>query len=311
MRHHKPERVAVPLRRGAITRNPVAAYLSRLSPSSRHTIRKLLNRIAQLFGSKVGAEHFPWQKLAYAQTLALRQYMAEHYAAASANLGLAALRGVLRECWRLGLMRHEALHRATDLSRIRGDRVRLRPNIKPATIRRLMRVCARDKSPKGVRDLAVLAILYICALRRLELTRLDVEHVLASGTELKIYGKGLKWRMSYLSRDARAALTKWLRLRGTKDGPLFIPVHRSGRLRVVRLTTEAVARIVTHRGKQAGIADLRPHDLRRARATHLIERGADLFIVQRALGHASVATTAEYDLRKDDALQRAARKFGR
>jgi len=78
MRHHKAGRGAIPLRRGAVTRNPVAAYLSRLSPSSRHTVGKLLKRIAELFGSKAGAEHFPWQKLAYAQTLALRQYLAEH-----------------------------------------------------------------------------------------------------------------------------------------------------------------------------------------------------------------------------------------
>lgn len=236
--------------------------------------------------------------------------MARSYAAASANLGLAALRGVLRECWRLRLMEHKEFHRATDLARVRGDRLRLRPEIKPNMIQRLLKITSRDRSPKGVRDLALLSILYVCGLRRLELTRLRLEHVLARGGELKVFGKGLKWRVSYLTGEARKALNHWIELRGREEGPLFVPVHRTGAVRIQSLSTETVARIVRRRGEAVGIHDLRPHDLRRSRATHLLQRGADLFLVQRTLGHASVVTTSTYDLRGDHALQRASRRFG-
>lgn len=294
----------------ALGHNPVAAYLSRLSPSSRHAMSKLLNRIARLFGATTSAENFPWHKLTYSRTLALRQRMAQSYAAASANLGLAALRGVLRECWRLGLMAHEEYARAVDLSRVRGDRLRSRPKIEPRLIERLLKHCSRDRSPKGVRDLAILFVLYICGLRRGELTLLNLDHLLARGTQLKVFENGQKSRASYLSRAGCSALNRWIALRGKESGPLFVPIHKTGAVRIASLTTEAVARIVHHRGEAAGIPDLRPHDLRRARATHLLQRGADLFVVQHTLGHSSATTTSSYDLRSDGELQRASGKFG-
>jgi integrase/recombinase XerD len=288
--------------------NPVTAYLSRLSPSSRHTMRKLLNRIAQLFGANVSAEKFAWPKLRYADTLALRQTLAANYAAASANLALAALRGVLRESWRLGLSNHEDLQRAIDLAVVRGDRVRPRPEIKPAAIKRLLKKCARDHSLRGRRDIAMLSVLYVAGLRRAELTHLDLEHV--RDGQLMVLGKGIHWRIGYLTSDARNALKKWIALRGKKAGPLFVAIHRSGQLQEARLSTEAIARIVCRRGREAGIIGLRPHDLRRSRATHLLQRGIDLFLVQKTLGHKSILTTSQYDLRSEDALHEATRRFG-
>jgi hypothetical protein len=75
-------------------------------------MRKLLNLIARMFGATIPAGNFPWHKLTYSRTLSLRQRMAQSYAAASAHLGLAALRGVLLEGWRLGLMAGEKYQRA-------------------------------------------------------------------------------------------------------------------------------------------------------------------------------------------------------
>src|ERR1700733_10226966 len=81
--------------------SPMTAYLSRLAPSSRLTMVKLLQRIVKLLGSSTPAEAFPWSRLNYATTIQLRQTLASRYAPATANLALCALRGVLREAWRL------------------------------------------------------------------------------------------------------------------------------------------------------------------------------------------------------------------
>jgi hypothetical protein len=82
--------------------SPVDAYLSRLAPSSRLTMAKLIRRLVKLLGSPTRAEEYPWSLLDYARTIALRKTLASRYAPATANLALCALRGVLREAWRLG-----------------------------------------------------------------------------------------------------------------------------------------------------------------------------------------------------------------
>ena len=105
-----------------------------------------------MLGSNAPGEKFAWSRL-YADTLALRQTLA----AVSANLALAALRGVLRESWRLGLVSQEDLQRAIYLALVQGDRVRPRPEIKPTAIRRLLKsapgivhfVAAATSQPKS------------------------------------------------------------------------------------------------------------------------------------------------------------------
>ena len=160
---------------------------------------------------------------------------------------------------------------------------------------------APDETLRGRRDLAILSVLYGAGLRRAELTHLDFDHI--DGNRLMVFGKGRKWRTTKLGMDAAAALERWLVVRGTTPGALFLPIHRSGTLRQRRLSTEAVARIVARRAQIAGVGELRPHDLRRALATRLLETGVDVLLVQRILGHRSVATTQIYDCRIDSASQ--------
>ncbi len=75
----------------------MAAYLSRLAPSSQLTMAKLLQSIVTMLGSSMPAELFPWSRLDYAATIQLRQTLVSRYAPATANLALCALRGVLRD----------------------------------------------------------------------------------------------------------------------------------------------------------------------------------------------------------------------
>jgi len=295
---------AIPFPPPAPQFSPMAAYLSRLAPSSRVTMTKLLKRIVALLGSSTAAEAFPWSRLNYARAIQLRQTLASHYAPATANLALSALRGVLREAWRLGQMSYEDFRRTGDLAHVRGDCLRPRKSVDTRNIEMLLAVTQGDQTLRGRRDLAILSVLYGVGLRRAELAHLDLSHV--DGNRLMIFGKGRKWRTAKLGQDAATALESWLLFRGTLPGALFFPVHRSGALRPRRLSTEAIARIVAQRAHEAGAGELRPHDLRRAFATRMLETGMDVFVVQRSLGHRSVSTTQIYDCRIDLSSQAAA-----
>jgi integrase/recombinase XerD len=279
--------------------SPATAYLSRLAPSSQLTMAKRLGRLVELLGSSTPAEEFPWADLDYGRTLRLRQALVSRYAPATANLALSALRGVLREAWRLGDMSYETFRRVSDLAHVRGDRLRPRRSVDTRSVNKLLAITRNDETLRGRRDLAMLSVLYGAGLRRSELIQLDLAHV--AGDRLMVFGKGRQWRAVFLGHAATAALDGWLELRGTTPGALFCPIHRSGALLARRLSAEAVARIVARRAQAAGVGELRPHDLRRAFATRLLETGVDVLLVQRILGHRSVATTQLYDCRIDRA----------
>ena len=87
------------------TDHPVAVYLASLSAGSRRTMLGALNTIAAMAGGeRVDAQSFPWHQLHHEHTAAIRSALAERYSPSTANKMLAAMRGVLKACWRLGLM---------------------------------------------------------------------------------------------------------------------------------------------------------------------------------------------------------------
>lgn len=284
--------------------DPVAAYLSRLAPTSRLTMGKLLNRIAHLLAPTLSAANLFWPQLRYADTLRLRDQLSTRYAPATANLALAGLRGVLREAWRLGQISHDDFQRTVDLAPLRGSRRRVPFPIGTGDIERLMRICSEDRSPRGCRDLAILSVLYGGGLRRSELTALDLSDF--QRNTLRVCGKGQQYRLAYLPEVTAQRIEDWLATRGSETGPLFVAIYRSGRIARRKLSSETIARIVRDRAVNAGLGRLTPHDLRRAMATQLLSAGVDVFTVQKILRHASVSTTAIYDRRNEVAQQAAA-----
>jgi site-specific recombinase XerD len=152
-----------------------------------------------------------------------------------------------------------------------------------------------DPLPVRLRDDAVLEILYGCGLRVGELCRLDLPDVALRVRVLTVWGKGGKQRQVPLGEPARDALMEWLS-RGrpeliSDDGPAngaeaAVFLNRRGR----RLTPRDVRRIVDRRAA----SPTHPHALRHTYATHLLDGGADLRVVQELLGHADVATTQVY-----------------
>lgn len=165
---------------------------------------------------------------------------------------------------------------------------------------------ADDGSPVGLRDVAMLELLYATGIRVGELVGLDVDDVDRDRFVVRVLGKGRKERSVPFGRPAARALDFWLRhgrphLLVDGSGPaLFLGAR--GR----RIDPRAVRTLVHRRiADVPGAPDIGPHGLRHSAATHLLEGGADLRSVQELLGHASLATTQLYTHVTTDRLRRA------
>ncbi|MCC6926077.1 tyrosine recombinase [Novosphingobium sp.] len=149
---------------------------------------------------------------------------------------------------------------------------------------------AGDK-PEAVRLLTLLELLYGSGLRATELVSLPLNAVPRDAPFLNVTGKGGQQRMVPVSTRARQALSRWLALRGEGGKLLFPSTGRSGHLTRIRLF-----QLLRALSARAGIdpEKVSPHVLRHAFATHLLEGGADLRVLQTLLGHADIATTQIY-----------------
>ncbi len=291
--------------------SPAAIYLLRLgSAHSRRTMGSALARIAAIMGDeRADPLRFPWHQLRYVHTQLIRTRLAAEYSPAGANLRLAALRGVLKECFRLGQIPPEDYQRAVDLPSIRGSALPAGRALSAGEIRALFAACEEDSSAAGPRDAALLALLYAGGLRRSEASALDLEDLDLETLELRVLGKGRKERLVHLVSGAEAAVAAWLEQRGDDPGPLFCPVNRGGAIDPRRLSAAAILLVCRKRAAEAGVDSFSPHDLRRSFIGDLLDAGVDISTVQRMAGHAQVTTTARYDRRPEAQKRRAAQKL--
>jgi site-specific recombinase XerD len=289
-------------------RHPAAVYLARLGVGSRRTMREALDTVAELAsGGQLTAETLPWAALRYQHTQAIRAALAARYKPATVNKHLAALRGVLREAWRLGLLSAEDYHRAVDLPGIKATTLPRGRALTRRELRALFRACQADPRPSGARDAALLAVLYGAGLRRSEVVALDLAGYDTETGALTIRAaKGRKDRIAYATNGSRAAIEAWLRIRGMEPGALFWPVDQAGRMTARRMTAQSVLEMLQRRARQARVQRFSPHDLRRTFISDLLDAGADITTVAGLAGHASVTTTARYDRRGEETKRRTA-----
>ncbi len=292
----------------------VIAYLDQLRVErglSLHTLsgyRRDLSRYVAFVEPRCGDElsHItPDHIAAFSRVLTDGDEKHPALAAASVARALAAVRGFHRFCLVDGLCTDNP---ATEISSpVQAKRL---PKALPlAQVQALIESC--DLSTiEGLRDRAVLELLYGTGARVSEVVGLDVDDVSAALTDLEVgirlFGKGSKERMVPLGSFARDAVSAWL----VRGRPGWAALNAKGipalllNTRGERLSRQSTWAILQRAAKRAGItAEISPHTLRHSFATHLLEGGADVRVVQELLGHANVTTTQIYTLVTVDHLR--------
>ena len=218
---------------------------------------------------------------------------ADHAADASVNRALSAVKGFHRFMVREGLssVNPTATLRAPKM----GDHL---PDV--ISIEAAERLLDQDfpATAAGMRDRAVLEVLYGCGLRASELCGLDVNEVYLDEGFVRVMGKGSKERLVPLVGTARRVLGTYLAearsglFSHTRSASASAAVFLN--MRGTRLSRQSVHAICERYGRMVGIEGLHPHTLRHSFATHMLAGGADLRALQEILGHADIATTQIY-----------------
>jgi integrase/recombinase XerD len=285
-------------------RHPVWVYISRLpSPNSQRVMRTALETIAQIFG--VSAEEFNWHHLAYQHVQAIRAKLIQVYAPATVNRHLSALRGVLKETWRLGYIDAETYRRLVDFRNIKHQQELTGRMLSDEEVIAILQTCIGN-GPRGVRDRAIIGLLWGAGLRRSEIVALDLSDFTSDSGRLHVRkGKGRKDRVLFVANRMLQYLQRWIELRGQFKGALFTSVNSEMR----RLTDGAIYYMLTKRAKIAAITAISPHDLRRTFISKQLSAGTDLVTVADIVGHADTNTTRRYDRRGEERKAEAAARL--
>jgi len=155
---------------------------------------------------------------------------------------------------------------------------------------------AKGDSLLGLRDKAILEMLFSTGLRVSELCQLNRDNINLNRGEFSVKGKGDKIRVVFLSDNAKEAIKRYLDKRDDVEEALFVSFSKAKKPKVIgRITSRSVQRLMQYYAAKAGITrKVTPHTLRHLFATDLLQNGADLRSVQMLLGHSNVSTTQIY-----------------
>ncbi|MGU3654786.1 tyrosine recombinase XerC [Mycolicibacterium sp. A43C] len=266
-------------------------YLELNRGRSAHTRRAYLSDLRSLFeftGGGVNTLTLP----------RLRSWLAAQAGAGAARSTLARRTSAVKTF--TGWALHRGLLGADPAARLQTPKSH---RVLPAVLRQdqaidameALSIGAQQHDPLALRDRVIVELLYATGIRVSELCGLDVDDIDTARRLLRVLGKGNKERTVPYGEPAEDALTAWLQtgrpaLATAHSGPALLLGARGGRL------DQRQARTVVHQTMAAvdGAPDLGPHGLRHSAATHLLEGGADLRVVQELLGHSTLATTQLY-----------------
>jgi integrase/recombinase XerC len=228
-------------------------------------------------------------------TVELRGYVAALHEAGYAKTTIARRLASLRSFFRFG--QREGWMKSNPAKPLRNPRKsRALPHfLSSEDIERLL-FAPSTTEPLGLRDRAILEVLYSAGLRVGELAGLNTSDLDFAGATVRVRGKGRRERIAPIGSFAIRALNQWLAVRQLSrreksggEAPVF--VNKFGR----RLTTRSVGRMLEKHLQATGLdGRTTPHTLRHSFATHLLDRGADIRSVQELLGHKSLVTTQIY-----------------
>ena len=260
-------------------------YLDLQRGASRHTLRGYATDLAE-FRAFLSRESIG--DLADADPRAIRAWLTQLHEKKLAKSSIARKLATVRSCFRylarLGVVEFNPARQ------VRSPRLPKRlPSFLPKDESKGLLDARAERSEAGLRDHALLELLYATGLRVAECCGLDLDDVDRRRGAVRVMGKGGKERVVPAGDAALEALDAWLSLRGEESGALFTN-SRGG-----RLGTRSVHRIVKRRARAAGIdRRVTPHTLRHTFATHMLGEGADLRLIQELLGHSRLTTTQRY-----------------
>jgi integrase/recombinase XerC len=260
-------------------------YLDLQRGASRHTLRGYATDLVEFraFLSREGIGD-----LADADARAVRAWLAWLHDRKLAKTSIARKLATVRSCFRY--LARVGRVEINPGRQVRSPRLPKRlPSFLPKDESKELLDADTERSEAGLRDHALLELLYATGLRVAECCGLDLDDVDRRRGAVRVMGKGGKERVVPAGDAALEALDGWLSVRGEGGGALFT------NLRGGRLGTRSVHRIVKRRARAAGIARrVTPHTLRHTFATHMLGEGADLRLIQELLGHSRLTTTQRY-----------------
>lgn len=293
--------------------NPAQTYLLSLgTDQSRRQMRRVLDRAARFFGYR-DIFDCQWAKMRSVHLLTYKAKLEhERKSPNTINSAIFALKGVARAAWGEQLISdHEnAVIQAVKGSRGRRDNRGAGRALQDSETDKLLSGCD-EATNAGRRDALIIALGVTAGLRRAEIAGILIDDIREADHKINIIGKGNKLRSIYVIDEVWDLLEKWLEVRGSRGiKELFCCIRRGDHIDFeTPITGSAVYRILMRRAQTAGVAAFTPHDLRRTFATNLFEAGADVNIVCKAMGHASIATTQRYDKRTDAEVVRYAQRL--
>jgi len=304
----------------ASTKTVLTYVASLASIQSKRTARTAFNRVARLLGKDTWPE-LDWTSLGPQETTLIQAGIVARYSPMTVRTTMAMVRGVLRTGFRLGYIDAERYQRAVLTERVHGASLPKGRALGRDEVARL-KTYVQEELPGAyaVQAWAIFAAGLGGGLRLSEMAALQIDSLQrvkgdrspgsspGPAAQLRVYGKGAKWRLQPLPDGASSAIGHWLGERGklglTTDR-LFVQLTRAGQLEDAPLGPKGVWGVVHRVGQAAGLEPFTVHDLRRTFATRLFQT-TDIATIKTLMGHANIATTTKYDMRGQDEAGSAA-----
>lgn len=294
------------------SKNPALKYIASLkSVNSQRTMRGVLNVIAQMLSGDKKADIYSvdWSYLDDAMAfVVLRLLTLDKRSASTKNKYISAMRGVAKKAFVMTLIDANQYYRMT---LVEHDKARTLPAgraLSKEEVNQLIEPIEAGEKDIDIRDSALVNILFRSGIRRDEIIKLKLQDFDPQERCIKVIGKGGHHRLVPLHTKTITALNKWIDIRGSQNGPLFVSMDTQGNMRNTTedpMSASGIYDIVVRRGKRAGLKHISPHDMRRTCLTSLLDSDVDIGTVASIAGHVSVDTTRIYDRRQDKRNEKA------
>jgi len=232
--------------------SPSAAYIKRLSPTSARTTVRLLDLAASVItGKPLTWQEFAWPTVRQPMIVALLDTIARRYRTATINAILTAVRGVMKEACIAEAITPAAYFDILAVTGPARERKKVHPPLGADDMSRMLKWSDPEAGPSEARDTTLLVLLYSAGMSSISIVELNFEDWDLDQRMIKNRPKGGK--LQYLADVPQGPIQAWIQTRGNEGGPLFVAVHKSGRLGHDRLKPQVVHDVLGKRSRQTGI----------------------------------------------------------